>query len=265
VNTAVNRVIGKHLVFALATAVLSARGLVSAAPVVFEASGATPADIQATVDAYRTLLGPLNPNAPGSFPSGRREINWDAVPDAFSAPNNLPAGFFNANSPRGAVFFTPGAGFQVSADDANPTGTPERFGNLHPVFPQLFSTFSPQRLFVALGSNITETLFFVPGSTVGATVSGFGAVFTDVNREGSTRIEFFNARGNLFFSRDVLPGTTSRGSLSFLGVAFDAGERIFMVRITSGDRRPAGPARDVVAMDDFIYAEPQAIEPQVAN
>jgi hypothetical protein len=256
----VNRSARLRLVFALAATALSAQGLVSAAPVVFEGSGATPADIQATVDAYRALLGPLNPNVVGSFPSGRREINWDGVPDGFSAPNNLPAGFFNANSPRGAVFFTPGSGFQVSADDSNPTNTPVLFGNLHPVFPQLFSTFSPQRLFVALDSNITETLFFVPGSAVGATVSGFGAVFTDVNSAASTKIEYFDAKGNLLFSRNVLPGTTHRGSLSFLGVAFDAGERVFLVRITSGNRDPRRPSLDVVAMDDFIYAEPQAAD-----
>ncbi|HEV8121203.1 MAG TPA: hypothetical protein VGQ67_09435 [Candidatus Polarisedimenticolia bacterium] len=253
-----NRFISKRLVFALAILSLSAPGLVSAAPVVFEASGATPADIQATVDAYRALLGPLNPNVPGSFQSGRREINWDGVPDAFAAPNNLPPGFFNVNSPRGAVFFTPGTGFQVSADDSNPTNTPVRFGNLHPVLPQLFSTFSPQRLFIALDSTITETFFFVPGSPKGATVSGFGAVFTDVNSGSSTTIEYFDVKGNLLFKGNVLPGTTSRGSLSFLGAAFDAGERVFAVRITSGDRNPDAPAHDVVAMDDFIYAEPQA-------
>ena len=253
-----NRLVRLRLVFALATAALSAQGLVSAAPVVFEASGATPADIQATVDAYRAALGPLNPNVAGSFASGRREINWDGVPDAFAAPHNLPPGFFNANSPRGAVFFTPGTGFQVSADDSNPTSTPVRFGNLHPVFPDLFSTFSPQRLFIALDSNITETFFFVPGSPVGATVTGFGAVFTDVNSSGSTTIDYLDVKGNVLFSRTVLPGTTNRGSLSFLGVTFDAGEKVFAVRITSGDRNPETPAHDVVAMDDFIYAEPQA-------
>jgi hypothetical protein len=231
----------------------------SAAPVVFQASGATPADIQVAVDDFRAFLGPLNPNVAGSFPSGRREINWDGVPDAFSAPNNLPANFFNANSPRGAVFFTPGTGFQVSADSANPTNTPILFGNLHPAFPMLFSTFSPQRLFTALDSNVTETLFFVPGSATGATVGGFGSVFTDVNRGNSTKIELFDANGRLLFSQNVLAGPTSRQSLSFLGVGFDAGERVFLVRITSGNRVPKSPARDVVVMDDFIYAEPQAL------
>ena len=249
----------KSVLIAVVALCLSSPTLSSAAPVVFEASGADPADIQASVDDFRAFLGALNPNVVGSFPSGRREINWDGVPDALSAPNNLPANFFNANSPRGAVFFTPGTGFQVSADNDNPTNTPVRFGNLHPLFPQLFSTFSPQRLFAALDSNVLETLFFVPGSPVGATVSGFGSVFTDVNRGDSTKIEYFDASGRLLFSRNVLAGSTNRGSLSFLGVGFDAGERVFLVRITSGNRIPRTPARDVVVMDDFIYAEPQAL------
>src|SRR5262249_41635340 len=103
------------------------------APITFSGSGSTPAGIQATVDAFRADLGSLNPNAPGSFGSGRREINWDAVPDAFAAPNNLPANFFNVNSPRGVVFTTPGTGFQVSANAAS--GTPVEFGNLNPRYP----------------------------------------------------------------------------------------------------------------------------------
>jgi len=43
-------------------------------------------------------------------------------------------------------------------------------------------------------------------------------------------------------------------------LAFDAGERAYMVRITSGNRAPVAPARDVVMMDDFIYAEPQPVQ-----
>ena len=224
----------KHVVIALVALVLSLPTIAVAAPVVFEASGASPADIQTAVDDFRAFLGPLNPPGPGPLPQpGRREINWDGVPDAFAAPNNLPANFFNANSPRGAVFFTPGTAFQVSANTVNPTNTPVRFGNIHPVFPELFSTFSPQRLFTALDSNIVETLFFVPGSPTGATVNGFGSVFTDVNQDDSTKIEYFDVNGKLLFSRNVLPGPTNRGSLSFLGVGFDAGERVFLVRITS--------------------------------
>ena len=229
----------------------------SAAPQVFEASGATPADIQTAVDAFRASLG-TNNGIGGTFASGRREINWDGVPDQFAAPNLLPPNFFNSNSPRGAVFLTLGTGFQVSANSSNPTNTPVRFGNIHPVYPELFSTFSPQRLFTALGSNITETLFFVPGMTHSATVKGFGAVFTDVNADDSTMIEYFDVNGSLLLAQNVLPGSTHRGSLSFLGVTFET-PNVFMVRITSGNRILKTQNRDVVVMDDFIYGEPQGL------
>jgi hypothetical protein len=243
-----------HFAIAVAVVLLSLPTLAVAAPVVFEASGASPADIQAAVDDFRNFLG-TNNGVGGTFPDGRREINWDGVPDAFSAPNNLPANFFNVNSPRGVVFFTPGTGFQVSANGVNPTNTPVRFGNIHPVLPDLFSTFSPQRLFTALDSTITEALFFVPGTSVPATVDGFGAVFTDVNTDHSTKIEYFDVNGALLFGQNVLPRSPHRGSLSFLGVGFDAGERVFLVRITSGNRVLKTPARDVVVMDDFIYRD----------
>jgi len=229
----------------------------SAAPQVFEASGATPADIQTAVDDFRDFLGPNN-GVGGTFPTGRREINWDGVPDARSAPNLLPANFFNSTSPRGVVFFTPGRGFQVSANLVNPTNTPVRFGNINPVYPALFSTFSPQKLFSALRSTITENLFFIPGTTQSATVKGFGAVFTDVNAAHSTKIEYFDVGGNLLFSRNVLPQPTQRAGFSFLGVGFDTAS-VFLVRITSGNRILKVPNLDVVVMDDFIYGEPQAL------
>ena len=73
------------------------------------ASGATPGDIQSTVDQFRARLG-ANKGVGGTFCSGRREINWDGVPDAFSSPNALPGNFFNANSPRGLTMTTPGTG-----------------------------------------------------------------------------------------------------------------------------------------------------------
>lgn len=226
-------------------------------PQVFEASGATPADIQAQVDAFRASLGNNN-GIGGTFAGGRREINWDAVPDAFAAPNPMPANFFNHNSPRGALFFTLGTGFQISADSNNPTNTAVRFGNINPEFPNLFSVFSPERLFTAIGSNITETLFFIPGTTRSATVKGFGAVFTDVNTDDSTMIEYFDVNGNLLVAQNVMRGPTKRGSLSFLGVTFDTAN-VFMVRIQSGDRILRTPNRDVVVMDDFIYGEPQEL------
>lgn len=237
---------------------------------VFETSGATPADIQQTVNAFRNHLGHNN-GIGGTFIGGRREINWDGVPDQFAAPNLMPANFFNSNSPRGVVFFTPGTGFEVSANSINPTNTPVRFGNIRANFPNIFSTFSPQRLFTGLDSNITEALFFIPGTTQPARVRGFGVVFTDVNNASSSTIEYFDVNGNLLFSRDVLPGPV-RGGLSFLGVTFNT-PNIFLVRITSGnsilktptavtanDFGAADLTQDAVVMDDFIYGEPRLLQ-----
>lgn len=248
---------------------------VQAAPVVFESSGnTTAASIQATVDAYRAALGTLNPNTPGSFASGRREINWDANGplDPFASPTAMPNGFFNAAAApfaRGAFFTTPGVGNQVLVSQDDNTGAdadPDqvRFSDINPTYASTFSVFSLQRLFQARGSSIIDMTFFVPGSALAATTSGFGAIFTDVDLADSSRLDFFDLNDTLLFSRTVLPGTVADGSLSFLGVLFDAGERIARVRITAGNT-PLGPdddpARgiDIVALDDFIYGEPQVV------
>jgi hypothetical protein len=81
-----------------------------------------------------------------------------------------------------------------------------------------------------------------------------------VNAAHTTKIEYFDVAGKLLLSQDVLPGPTNRGSLSFLGVVFDP-EKVFLVRITSGNRILKTPNLDVVVMDDFIYGEPQALVP----
>jgi len=96
----------------------------------------------------------------------------------------------------------------------------------NPTYATTFGTFSPERLFAPVGSNLTDGLFFLPGSNGGvpATVRGFGAVFTDVDLPDTTKIEFFNAANGLLLSSFVEPGTVADGSLSFLGVVFNAGE-----------------------------------------
>jgi len=238
--------------------VLSLSGPAAADPIVFSASGANAAAIQGQVDAFRAQLGTLNPNVAGSFGSGRREINWDGVPDNFSAPNNLPANFFNVNSPRGTVFGTPGTGFQVSANAG--LATPVEFGNLNANYPASFQTFSPQRLFTALGSNVTDVNFFIPGTNTPASVSGFGAVFTDVDLANTTSVQFFDPFGTPLAGPFFAP--TANNGLSFLGVLFNGGEQIGFARITAGNAAPGpndGGATDVVVMDDFIYGEPRAI------
>jgi hypothetical protein len=237
----------------------------AAAPIIFSASGSSPVGIQTTVDAYRTDLGTLNPNVVGSFGSGRREINWDGVPDALSAPNLLPANFFNVNSPRGVIFTTAGTGFQVSATAAS--GTPVEFGNINATYPGLFQTFSPQRLFTALGTSVLDVNFFVPGTTTPALTRGFGSVFTDVDLANITSLQFFDASNTSLGTFFVPAGTVASESLSFLGVDFGS-NIVSRVRITNGNAA-LGPneagALDLVVMDDFLFGEPVAAVPEAST
>jgi hypothetical protein len=230
---------------------------------IFEAAGVDPASITPTRDAFRVAIGGgAVAGANGDFGGLRREINWDGVPATFSDPNPLPGNFFNVNSPRGAVFSTPGTGFLVSANSGG--ATPPLFG-----FPSDFQTFSAQKLFTAVNSNITDVSFFLPGTMTAATTSAFGVIFTDAEVAGLTKLEFFDANNSLIFSRDALVGGNQ--GLSFLGAAANAGEQISRVRITSGANTIVAngvlgnPNDDVVVMDDFIYATPTAIpEPGTA-
>lgn len=233
----------------------------TAAPITFSGTGTSPAGIQTVVGNFRTDLGTLNPNVPGTFGSGRREINWDGVPNNFAAPNDLPANFFNVNSPRGVVFSTAGSGFQVSAAPGNPTSTPVNFGNVNPTYPGLFQTFSPPRLFTSFGSNVLDVNFFVPGSTDPALTRGFGAVFTDVDLANTSSLTFFDANdaslGTFFVP--AVPNTDA--SLSFLGVDFGS-TVVSHVVITNGNTA-LGPNKsnglNPVVNDDFIYGEPTGV------
>ena len=133
-----------------------------------------------------------------------------------------------------------------------------------------FATFSPNRLFVPLGSNITEGTFPVPGTsgTAPATVAGFGVVFADVDLANTSSLQFFDSGESSLGTFAVPVSGTSDGSLSFLGVLFTT-ERIARVRIVSGNTALGpmdnpGSGIDVVAMDDFLYAEPRAV-PEAAG
>ncbi|MFN0183455.1 MAG: hypothetical protein ACKVQR_06505, partial [Aquabacterium sp.] len=189
-----------------------------------EAAGTDAAAITPVRDAFRVQVGGGTvPGVAGSFGGLRREINWDAVPAGRSDPNLLPANFFNVNSPRGAVFSTPGSGFLVSsnAGDASPT----LFG-----FGDQFAAFSAQKIFSAQGSTQMDVLFFVAGTDQRATTSAFGAVFTDVETAGLTRMQFFDLHDQLIGERDVL--TSANQGFSFLGAY---GANIARVRIFTGD------------------------------
>lgn len=262
--------ISKYLPWLVWAATLVATHSACAGSVVRQGSGANAAALQPLLDTFRADLGGANNGVGGTFQSGRREINWDGVPDSLAAPNFMPANFFNVTSPRGVVFQSvlEDAGsafnsFMVSATTAS--GTTERFGNINPSYLSTFVTNSAQRLFMPRGAHALLVKFYRPGTTVEATVSGFGAVFSDVDgTTGGNRslINYYAADGSQLVAASA-PALS--GGLSFIGVSFDAGERISHVIIKSGTHALAATNTDgvngvdVVAMDDFIYGEPQPL------
>lgn len=228
-------------------------------PIIISGAG----DITTTVEEYRQALGGVNNGGdPGTAgETGYREINWDGLPDEESAPNLYASDFFNqpiAPRARGIILTTPGVGLMVSADSDNPTGTLPRFGNINPQYADIFLTFSEERLFSPVGSNIVELTFFVPGTNQPATVRGFGAVYADVDTD-HTAFEYFDVAGN---SLGEFETPIADNGLSFLGVIFPEAV-VYKVEVRYGTG-PLGPEDgtediDVAVMDNFIYGEPQAL------
>jgi hypothetical protein len=241
---------------------------------VFQAAGPDGASILGTITQFRNALGNNNGITPPGGPiiaGGRREINWDGGNAANTTTSLTPTPVLDQFlEGRGARFTTPGSGF-VQAPPAG-LAAADVFNN--PSYATIFKAFSLSRLFSAIGSNVTDTLFFVPGtSDVKAVTRGFGVVFSDVDlpdggddpspkqggKHASTLIEFFGADGGLLFS-GFAPSSPGDGNQTFFGVVFDD-PIIARVRITTG--ATPGPddsrKRDIVMMDDFIFGEPRGI------
>jgi len=204
------------------------------------------------VDDFRAALGePNNGVVPGSFGVGRREINWDAVPATVTNTDSFPLGFFNSNSPRGAILESPSGATRVSDKD---------FADVNPTYADQFNSFSPVKTFAAVGSNQMDVTFRVPGSPEQATVTGFGAVFCD-DDNASSSIAFFDTSGNRLITVSPKKG---KGGFSFAGVVFDTAV-VSRVHIVAGEAAlgpdvfdtKAGGSQDLVVLDDFLYGEPQ--------
>jgi hypothetical protein len=237
----------------------------SAAAVIRVAAGANAAAIQSAVTQFRADLGGTNNGVGGSFINGRREINWDGVPDTASEPNPLPYNFFNVTSPRGVVFHSIaniGGNHQFRVSASTASGTAVRFGNLDASYSVIFQTFSAEKLFHGRFANEIEILFFIPGTSTPAAVNGFGAVFCDVD-SSNTFIEYYAPDGNKISGSSL---NVASNGLSFIGTSFNAGERVAKVIIRLGNSNlqsgnvDGTNSVDVVAMDDFIYGEPRAID-----
>ena len=213
-------------------------------------------DIQDDVIAFKNSLGPLNttPNATG----GHREINWDAVPDSL-LDKPLPEDFFNPTSSnvsaalQRGITYSPGT-FMVSSNS---------FESINNEASSEFSSFSGNNAFANTAVARWDVKFQKAGTTQAASVQAFGLVFSDVDEDNSTSIEFFN--GDKSLGKFFVPPHDISSNFSFLGVHFKNSERITKVTVTpdgfleEGTKDISqGGLRDLVVLDDFIYSEPVA-------
>ena len=152
--------------------------------------------------------------------------------------------------------------FAVSATAAS--GTAVRFGNINASYPAVFDTFSAQRLFIARNTHMMEITFFIPGTKIPATVSGFRPRFCRrrfINWWQSFAYQGIWANGSQLSAASA---PVLNNGLSFVGISFNAGERVARVVIESGNTALSAASNDgangvdVVAMDDLIYGEPRA-------
>lgn len=213
-------------------------------------------DISGAVAQFRALLGdPLNGGTPGQQLSGRREIKWDGVPAGLTNTDDFPADFFNTTVKAGLLYSTPGTGFRASDND---------FSDINQTYQNEFNSFSPFKTFMSVGSPVMDLSFRVAGSNTPATVTGFGVVFSDVDRVGSASIKLFTLDGKSLGQYHA-PVRSDINGHSFVGVVFDD-PIVGRVVLTSGQAALGaaifdlddGGNRDLVVTDDFLYGEPQA-------
>ena len=220
---------------------------------VFTAAG----DIAPQLAEFRAVLGdPANGGTPGPLAGGRREILWDAVPLAQTNVDTFPGDFFNARVRAGAIFTTDGSGFRNSDND---------FVDINPAYADDFNAFSRPKTFMPVGSAAMTVTFRIPGAATLAATRGFGVVFSDVERHGAASIKLFDAQGRSLGQYHA-PVRTDAAGFSFVGVVFES-PIVAEVQITSGQRALGAAVQDLsdggnldlAVMDDYLYAEPQAL------
>jgi hypothetical protein len=216
---------------------------------VVKASG----DLPGAVTEFRALLGePSNGINPGPLANGRREIRWDAAPPELTNNDAFPAEAFR---PNGLIYDNLGTGLRVSDND---------FVDIDPTYAAQFNSFSAPKTFAPIGNENSEVTFVVPGSDIRAGVTGFGVVFSDVDRVGAASIKLFTADGKSLGQYHA-PVRSDANGHSFVGVVFED-PIVARVVISSGQAPLAagvhdlsdGGNRDLVVFDDLLFGEPQA-------
>jgi hypothetical protein len=253
------------------TASLYIPSALSAPPVVYSGSGA---DATTALDAFRAAIGGVkNTGVPEA--SGRREINWDGVKldGTDSNPNTqvvdsghtviIPVDRFQN---QGALFEDP---YAVSGDG---------FASVNPATAGQFPAFSPKNTFVMqdqtpyqFDDRFIGQSFTIPGTATSAGTRGFGAIFIDTEKPGSS-IEYFghDASGHEVSLGTFAVPTGASGEPQFLGVLFDQ-PVVTDVNLTVGTNalfsfdghsfqsfggENLAHGTDLAVTDDFVYAEP---------
>jgi hypothetical protein len=221
-------------------------------PVVFSAGG----NIDATLAGFRNVLGPVNSTTGNT--TGRREINWDGVPDSLEG-KRIPGDFFNPTEAGAPVSLQRGLVYAL-ADQA--MVSKQGFAEINMLASTEFSSFSGNKTFAVVSANRWPVSFQVAGQNKAASVRGFGAVFSDVDKANSTSIEFFNGQTSL--GRFFVPAHDHTSKFSFLGVYFpnDVATEVQIShegRLVDGEKDISqGGSKDLIVLDDFIYSEPLA-------
>jgi hypothetical protein len=146
-----------------------------------------------------------------------------------------------------------------------------RFGDINATYAATFQAFSAERLFAARNTHLLEVTFFIPGTRIPATVGGFGVIFTDVDSSSGGNRSLIRVYGPDGTQLSAASAPVADGGVSLVGISFNAGERIARVVIESGNAALSASNTDgvggvdVVAMDDFIYGEPRAMDPHPAD
>jgi hypothetical protein len=248
-------------------------GAAWSAPIVFSGSGAS---ATTALDAFRAAIGGVKNTAAAPQVGGRREINWDGVkldgtdvgPNTVVVdPDKTVIIDVDRFKGQGTLFADP---YAVSGDG---------FTSVNPDSAEQFPAFSPNNTFVMQDPNsgqfddrfIGES-FNLAGTDTTAGTRGFGAIFLDVEDAASSSIEYFGRDTN---GNQVSLGTFgvpvgADGEPQFLAVLFDQAV-VTDVNLTVGtnalfnfdgttfqsfgaENRAQGI--DLVATDDFIFAEP---------
>lgn len=217
---------------------------------VFSANG----DITARLTEFRNQLGPVNLTIGKT--SGRREINWDGIPDSLNG-KKLPGNFFNPTE-AGAVESLQRGAVYAALDNAMVSAS--KFSEVNASASTEFASFSGNKSFAVTNATLWPVSFRVAGTSTDASVRAFGAVFVDVDKTNSTFIEFYSNQKSL--GRFFVPPHDNNSSFSFLGIYFP-NENVTEVqighegRLSDGEKDISqGGTKDLVVLDDFIYSEP---------